>query len=829
MYGNPTLGHWVRLRRSALGLTQAVLAEQIACSLSLVRKIERGERRAPPELLPRLLALLGASLAEQAAFLPGAPALTPPRRRPGAVPAAPNRLIGRTTALTAIRRRLIDEGVRLLTLVGPPGIGKTRLAQQAASDLLPLFDQQVYYVALAPLSAAEELPAALAAALGLHLHFNAPLIEQISDALYARRSLLVLDNFEHLAAAAPLSAVLLEGCPQLQILVTSREPLRLRAEQSFPVAPLALPAEAQPAEAARSAAVRLFADRARAYDPDFRLDRERLPAVLAICRRLDGLPLAIELAAARLDQAGPAALLARLDPALPMLVEGPRDLPARQRTLREAIRWSYHLLNGAEQQLFACLGVFVGGCDEAAALALSMGSPAHLARLVEASLVQQDGPRLALLATLREFALEQLDAAGVHVLWQGRHAAYFADLAEQAQAHLAGPAAAEWLDRLDQDLPNLRAAIAWSLANEGGICAARIAAALLPFWRTRGYFDDLRPLEALLLAGAPALAIALRARALYVVGFLASQQSDPRCYRLLDAAVPLFTAVGDEYGAVRCLNLQGLLARVPGSYARSVDLHRQALARSASLNNPDLHGSVLNNLGMALAYQANYPAAVACYREALRLAEAQGNPMRSAERQPNLAETLLLQGRLAEARCHYQETLALARAIGHREVLAECLDGLGRIMALQGDLATAADQFAASLAIYGELGLLFAIVRVRRNQGYLALHQDDPSAAAAHFQAALSHTILPNLGDIAAHCLAGLARITQLRGASNLAARMASCVEGMYASFGLRNEPEQVTLRTLLAPLAVSEPVAWAQGRTTPPAAMITLAQDMLH
>ncbi len=840
MYGNPTLGQWVRQRRVALGLTQEALAIQIDCSLSLVRKLERGERRPPPDALPRLLDLLGAGPAERAAFLPAAEAplpVAPAPRRPGAVPAPPNRLIGRDSELAAVVRRLAD-GPRLLTICGAPGIGKTRLAQHAAADLLPLLDGAVTYVPLAPV-AAEAVPDAIAAALGLRVHAGAPIVEQLADHLHARRALLVLDNCEHVLDAAPLFAALLEACPRLRLLATSREPLRLRAEQLLPLAPLALPESPDPVAVARAPAARLLADRARALNPGFALDKTNAPAVAAICARLDGLPLAIELAAARLDQLSPGELLARLDPRLPALADGPRDLPARQRTLRDAIAWSYELLEPAERALFAGLGVFMGGFTAEAAAVVwgEENGPAFirvLNRLVDASLVQPRGERLQLLETLREFALEQLAERGELEQRRLRHAAYFAALAEQAEPALSGPGELAWFEHLELELPNLRAAINWSLAGDDGACAARIGAALLTFYRVRGHFGELRALEALLLADAPAVPPGVRAAALYAAGFLASQQNDPRCYPLLEAATDLASAIGDTRVATRCLNLRGLLARVPGSYARAVELHEQALALARTLDDQTIYPAVLNNLGMALTYQSRFAEAIGCYEEAISLARAHGHQARLAERLPNLAEALLLLGDTAAATARYGEALATARALGHRDVIAECLDGLGLLALLRDDHAGAAAQLAESLTIYEELGLVHAAIRVRRNLGYLALRRGDSAAAESHLRKALHRTVevckgvcafgLPNFADLVAHSVTGLARVAQLTGDEARAAALAGCAETLRQRYELRAEPVDAELRAALAPLAAAHPAAWASGLSVPTEQLIAAA-----
>jgi predicted ATPase/transcriptional regulator with XRE-family HTH domain len=821
MSNYPAFGEWVRRRRKALGLTQAALAEHIACSLSLVRKIERGERTLPQAILPQLLDRLGADAAERAAFLPvvaaavpaeaeAAPPVTadPPRLRPpGAVPAPPNRLIGREAVLAAIQRRLLRDGTRLLTLLGPPGVGKTRLAQQTALNLAPLFTECVCYLALAPLSEPSLLLPALARALALNEQPGRPLLDQIADGLHQQPALLILDNCEHLLAIARPVAELLELCAQLQIIATSRAPLRLRAEQLFVVEPLGLPLVSQPAALAQAPAVQLFADRARAVRPNFRLAASAA-AVATICRRLDGLPLALELAAARCYRFTPAELLAQLSPLLPALTDGPHDLPERQRTLSSAIAWSYQLLDHAARQIFSALGVFEGGWTLEAAGALCPGAQVAptLEQLVEQQLVQRKEGRYELLETLRAFALEQLSASGELAAQQARHAAYFVAMAEEAAAGLEGSAQQSWLARIDADLVNLRAARSWSLAHDGGLIGLRISTALFVYWYTRGLFSEGRRWLEPLLEGLAPGDLELRARATFATSFLASQQSDTSCYAWLDQATELYRACGNARGLARCLNLAGILARVPGQYAQSVDLHQQSLALTLPTGEAFLLANILNNLGMTYAIQGQYCDAISSFREAVSYAHACGNQVRVAGTLANLGDALRLQNEHAQAEATFQQALALAEQIGLPEIIAEAQDGLGLLALARGDDAQAAQLLQQSLTAYEAQGLVFAIVRVRRNLGYLALQQSDAGAAERWFRASMDQAHLPGLADIVIHALAGLALLAAQRGDLAEAARLLGLVEHLHSYYELRPEPNDSLVRAQVRALVTADP-----------------------
>src|SRR6266487_2461547 len=480
------------------------------------------------------------------------PAETPVAARLAPLPVPRSRLIDREQERAQAQALLQREDVGLVTLTGPGGVGKTRLAVQVAADLVPQFTDGVAFISLASLKDPTLVVPTVARGLGVSQTGDDSLEERLLAYLRPRQVLLVLDNAEQLVSAAPLAAQALELAPRLKLLVTSREPLRVRDEQIVPVPPLALPDPAHIPDIAHLVqvpAVALFVERAREVKPDFALTSENAATIVEICQRLDGLPLALELAAAVLSLLSPAALLARLERRLPLLTRGARDLPERQQTLRSTIAWSYDLLVEGEQQLFRLLSVFAGGFTLEAAQAVCLpdadgtSSPVQtdddgavleqLGHLLDKSLVQtQQGtggePRFSMLETIREYATEQLAASGEEATVQERHTHYFLRLSEEMEPHWSSPEGDLWLEQMEREDANLRAALAWSKANQDGVeIGLRLAGALYYYWFLLGSLREGRAwLEEMLARTGSSERSAARGRALLGAGLLAWAEDD---------------------------------------------------------------------------------------------------------------------------------------------------------------------------------------------------------------------------------------------------------------------------------------------------------------
>lgn len=747
-------GNLLKQHRLSAGFTQAELAERAGVSVYSISNLERRVDHVPRLVTVRLLAdALGLDGAERAAFLRAA-AAPDGSRTAIPLPSSPTPLIGRDGLVEAIithlrpSQHLGQPPVRLLTLTGSPGVGKTRLALEAAARLQTRFAEGVCFVALAAVVDPNQVDAAVASALGISIG-EQPITTALAQALRARELLLLLDNFEHLIPAAPLVADLLAACPSLSVLVTSRAPLHLRAEQVFAAPPLELPdlAELPPVdELAQTPAVALFVARARACAPHFDLTSANSGEVAAICHRLDGLPLALELAAAHTPLLSPRALLTQLSHRLAILAGGPHDLPPRQRTLRAALNWSYDLLTPRARAVFRALGAFRGGAsveaveavcgatispldtlhllEEVAAHSLASREPTNpdtSARFAEEG---ADEPvRISLLETVREYAEERLATAGEaeeERVVRDAHAAWYLNLAEVAAPALQrGADQSAWLARLEHERANLIAAFAWltQRAEEGDAHAAeaalRLALATTRFWMTRGPLGAGRAwLErglALTMANESAPKtmskttvtkrqplVALRASALNALGALASDQGDMAAARTaLREALWLRRAENDAAGVAATLNNLGLAELTVGDAVSARACFAEALALKRRLG--DLGGltTTLNNLGLARKMTGDYQRAVVTLAAAARRAMVMRDDQSRACALANRADALRLLGRLAEAETAAEESLAVRRALGD-------LNGMGQVTGILGSLAEERGDIAGALARFRE-------------------------------------------------------------------------------------------------------------------------------
>jgi len=652
---------------------------------------------------------------------PGLPAEFPPLRtldrHPHNLPTQPTPLVGREKELREALERLQQERVRLLTLTGPGGVGKTRLSLQLAAEQIESFPDGVFFVGLAPLTDPALLPSAVAQAIGVREEAERPLSETLRAHLQGKRLLLVLDNFEQVTEAAPLVGQLLTAAAGLKVLVTSRIPLHLRGEQEYPVPTLSLPDPRQlpPLEQlTRYEAVRLFIERAQGVKPDFALTDENAPAVAEICVRLDGLPLAIELAAARIKILPPQAMLARLHDRLKLLTGGARDLPERQQTLRGAIEWSHELLGEEEKRLLRRLAVFLGGrtleaieqvCSADGDLDVLEG----VSSLVDKSLLRQEEsaegePRFLMLETIHEYAKEKLEASAEAEEIGRRHTEFFLALAEAAAPQLLGAAQGQWRARLEAEHDNLRAALSRALARGEDELAGRLAAALRNFWSARGHLREGRRWLAEVLA-AEGLSLRTRAKALLGAGNLASGQGD------LAAAQPRFEEslalcrdLEDARGIAGALNGLGMLAAERGELDRAQALFEEALAPLREIGDTQGMATLLNNLGTLVDRRQEYARAESLYRESLALARQAGHAAGVSGALLNLAGVTRRQGNLPGARVHLREGLHVARDIGDVQRATYGLALLAQLLAAAGEAERAARYFGAVEARFAAMG-----------------------------------------------------------------------------------------------------------------------------
>ncbi|HUS14632.1 MAG TPA: tetratricopeptide repeat protein [Chloroflexia bacterium] len=722
-------GARLRAQRRARDLTQAALAERAACSVDTIKKLEAGRARASRQLAGLLAVALAVPPAEQEAFIQAArqgegawqasdveagsfAAPASAAAPPFEVPVAPTRLIGRDGELRDLGALLRRSDGRLLTLTGPPGTGKTRLALAVASAVAADFTHGVLFVPLAAVREPAAVLPALARALGLQEADEAALEPALVQYLRPRHLLLILDNFEQVVTAAVAVAALLAGTPHLRVLVTSRTPLRVRGEREYAVAPLALPdAVTPPAPDAAAAvpAVALFLARAEEVQPGFQLSAANTPTVLAICRRLDGLPLALELAAARLKLLDPAALLARLDQRLPLLSGGARDLPERQQTLRAAIAWSYDLLDGPAQRLFRQLAVFRAGCTPDAAAAVGAADLDTLGRLIDSSLVRrQDGAggeaRVGMLETLHEYAQEQQATAGEAAPAARAHAAYFAGLAEAAEPQLVGAHQAIWYARLNAEYPNLQAALEWAAAHEPALLL-RLAGALGRFWWIAGAPDARRWLaaaEALSDSGTPAQQAKLLAWSAHHVYWNGDLVQGAARFR---RALALYRQLDDAPGTAFALNGLGNVVRDQGDAAGALPLYEESLQLRRVLGAQPLVAVTLLNLSQAARNLGHADRARALAEESATIQRATGNLDGLTRALEELASQAIDSGAIGRAEDLLEEALAIARTLGSRTVMASTAELLGWAALGAGDLPRAGRHLRESLTIMWELGL----------------------------------------------------------------------------------------------------------------------------
>jgi predicted ATPase/class 3 adenylate cyclase len=638
--------------------------------------------------------------------------------RPNNLPAQTTPFIGREDAIRAIKKSLTRGKDRLLTLSGAGGTGKTRLALQAAAELVDDFEDGVFFVPLAALSDPSLVLPAIAQSFDVREVAGRRLIDDLKHYLRGREMLLVLDNFEQVIDAAAAISDLLSAAPRLKVLVTSREVLRLSGETDYPVRPLALPDSKRlpPVNVlTQYEAVALFIERATAVKPDFTVTNENAPAVAEICHRLDGLPLAIELAAARVRVLPPQRMLAELSHRLSFLMGGARDLPARQKTLRSAIDWSHHLLAAAEQKLFRRLAVFVGGCTlEAIESVCNSDNDLPVLETVESlvakTLVNETEthgqPRFAMLETIREYAGERLVAGGEDQRVRDRHLSYFAAFAEEAHGKLMGAEQAAWLLRLETEHENMRAGIERDLMTPGSTGGLRICAALSTFWHKRGYLAEGRRWCAQVLGkpgtGEPTVE---RGKALAGAGTMAWRQGDYYTARArYEESLAIARKLGDRRGIASVLGNLGLVSFDQGNFGAARTLMRDSLATMRELGDRFGVAAMLGNLGHLEIKEEDYSAAWTLLQEEASIRRELADRRGIAGSLTNLGIVAYQRGDYSAARAQHEESRAICDELGDRDGVAMSLVNLGAVAAAVGDFASAKTFSEEALSICAELG-----------------------------------------------------------------------------------------------------------------------------
>jgi len=654
--------------------------------------------------------------------------------------------IGREQEVAAVKDLLLRSDVRLITLTGPGGIGKTRLALKAAGDVAAHFPGGMGFVPLAAVRDAALVPAAIAQALGMKETGIQVTMESLKEYLPDVRSnlLMIFDTFEHQLAAAPDVAELLAAAPALKLLVTSRAPLHIYGEQEFPVPPLPLPDPRAPVqELSQNPSIALFVNRARALRPNFELTRENAAPVAAICARLDGLPLAIELAAARIKLLSPAAMQARLEKRLELLTGGARDLPERQQTLRGTIDWSYGLLNATEQALFRRVSVFAGGCTLEGVEAvcntrqdLAVDVLEGMSSLVDKSLVQQvessgAESRFVLLDTVREYGLECLARSGEQQEIKRAHAAYCLVVAEECASRAANPADAEWAEALEAEHENCRAALEW-LTQEGNVdWGLRLGTALFQFWELREYLSEgLYALRRLLSLKGAAERSAMRARALFSAGVLGNEQGDCEAARaMFEESLAIAREQSDARGSGIALNALAAVARNRGGLEESRKLFEESLAVWRSLGDRISLARSISNLANVLKLQGDYEKASSLYEHCLTIFRELGDRTGIAWTLNYRGDVSFARGELDLARARYEESLAAFQEMDDKWGTAGCFADLGNLARDQGDYETSRAHYAESMKLFQELGQKRGVARLLDCVACSAVLQSQPERA----------------------------------------------------------------------------------------------------
>ncbi len=718
-----SFGARLRRAREAAGLTQEDLADRAGLSLTTIVALERGEHRSPRQAtISALVDALGLTGFERTAVTPEGPSsarlTSAMSTAPFGLPVPLSPLIGRSAEVADVEALLREESIRLVTMTGPGGVGKTRLALAVVAQVEQVFPDGVLFVALAPIADPALVASAIGQAVGAHESGNEPLPDRIKAVLRNGRHLLVLDNFEHVVEAAPLVSGLLAACPGLTVLGTSRVRLRVGGEHEYAVSPLTLATtdEMTPHETvAEAAAVRLFVARAMAVRADFALTAENAPMVAAICRRLDGLPLAIELAAARVKVLPTPALLDRLERRMPLLADGSRDQPPRLRAMRDAIAWSYDLLTPEEQALFRRLAVFAGGCtqDAAGAVANATGDAEFdpfpgITALVEANLlrlvtgIDDAEPRYAMLETIRDYGLKELATSGEETMVRDAHAAWCLRLAEQAAPFWYTGEQGSWAVRLDADYDNLRVALMWLAETDDTATGVRLAGWLAWFW------------------------------------FYCNHWAEGRGW--LERAIA-WSSGSRTIERVRVLNMGAYFSLFHGDRVQAMSWAEESLAIAGEIGDAVGSDTPLPALGAAAGWSGDYDRATQCLVDALAVFQSLGETVpnaasRATQMLTNLAWIAIRRGDFEHARRLAEESLSQQRDLGYTIGVSDTLFHLALIAYEQGERARAAALCRESLELAWDDRALQRVVFPIDRLAILSAEMGQDETAARLFGAA---------------------------------------------------------------------------------------------
>ena len=813
-------GEWLKRQRMGRGLTREQLAHQIGCAVVTLRKIEAEERRPSPQIVERLAEILEISKSERINFLKYArgdwsqargeniqetpwQASTSPRTN---LPAPLTSFIGRAKEQKEVIE-LIGKN-RLVTLIGPPGIGKTRLSIEAARQLLADFPDGIFFVELAPLDEPSLIAPTTLQALGYVESKKLSADKQLMQGIGDKRILIVLDNCEHLIQdAAAFASQLLSACPYLKILATSRESVRVTGEWLFavpmlpvPEADSSIPVENVP----EFAAVVLFAERARAVHSNFTLDTNNLQSVVSICARLDGLPLAIELIAAQMRLHSAQSLLERLNDQFILSTEGVRDAPSRQISLRYAIGWSYKSLTPDEQRLFANLSVFSGGFTLSAVEGIfssyfaEISISALITSLLDKNLLQRstNSPgevRLTMLVTIQQFALDCLQQLGDETEVRNWHLSYFLDLAERADQQIHGPAQGAWMDRLDMELDNFRTALNWSLAGQQTEKILRLLAALGWNWLVRwspseyrNWLDHIRTLPE--LDNHPETYAQILNTAVHQE-WVAGNFSDARAF--VEESKEIWQELGTtgERGLAEALYLSGMIPLMEGNYVEAASYFEQSLGLYQKCG--DRWGMAMAKflLGNVTLWNEEEASTLRWLTQSFDLFDELGDPWGIARVSQRLGELFLKQGSYEKAQVHFDRHLRLDEGLHFKQGTVVALYNLGNLFRHQGDYGQAKRYYEKSLSMCREFGLKIDRGINLFSLGMLALHQNDYPQAMRYFIDYFATTRRslekPGLGDL----LTGLAAIAAGTNQPERAAKLHGAAQALFETTDYRIPP----------------------------------------